>query len=223
MEYAIKVETLEGKVLILRRGFASQEEAEDHPIRMSHWKRVWVEAIQSSNDAVAIGKEQLDVVVEAQAGESIEVAAKGDADHVSRDLVDLLYLKLAPAWLMTNPAPCARSIIQLLSIYSGVCGHGDSFGGIVCQAFSWRDSSRRTRGGPIRGALRQHSCPGSEPRSNAGSARVLGHRIDVRPNSKEQPLRPTKPGLRVMHKFSPGQAVECHPPRGSCAPRGYMS
>lgn len=139
MEYAIKVETLEGKVLILRRGFASQEEAEDHPIRMSHWKRVWVEAIQSSNDAVAIGKEQLDVVVEAQAGESIEVAAKGDADHVSRDLVDLLYLKLAPAWLMTNPARCARSIIQLLSIYSGVCGHGDSFGGIVCQAFSWRD------------------------------------------------------------------------------------
>ena len=46
MEYAVKAETHEGKVLILKRGFASQEEAEDHPVRMSHWKRVWVEAIQ---------------------------------------------------------------------------------------------------------------------------------------------------------------------------------
>ena len=50
MEYAVKAETDEGKVLILKRGFASQEEAEAHPIRMSHWKRVWVEAIQAAND-----------------------------------------------------------------------------------------------------------------------------------------------------------------------------
>jgi hypothetical protein len=55
VEYAVKAETHQGKVLILRRGFASQEEAEDHPVRMSHWKRVWVEAIQSSNDAEAEG------------------------------------------------------------------------------------------------------------------------------------------------------------------------
>ena len=45
MEYAVKAETYEGKVLTLRRGFASQEEAEDHPIQMSRWKRVWVEPI----------------------------------------------------------------------------------------------------------------------------------------------------------------------------------
>jgi hypothetical protein len=45
MEYAVKAETHEGKVLTLRRGFASQEEAEDHPIQMSRWKRVWVEPI----------------------------------------------------------------------------------------------------------------------------------------------------------------------------------
>ena len=50
MEYAVKAETDEGKVLILKRGFASQEEAEDHPVRMSHWKRVWVEAIQHPNE-----------------------------------------------------------------------------------------------------------------------------------------------------------------------------
>jgi hypothetical protein len=45
MEYAVKAETHEGKILILQRGFASQEEAEDHPIQMSLWKRVWVEPI----------------------------------------------------------------------------------------------------------------------------------------------------------------------------------
>jgi hypothetical protein len=50
MEYAVKAETHGGKVLILKRGFASQEEAEDHPVRMSHWKRVWVEAIQPPNE-----------------------------------------------------------------------------------------------------------------------------------------------------------------------------
>jgi hypothetical protein len=45
MEYAVKAETHEGEILILRRGFASQEEAEDHQIQMSPWKRVWVESI----------------------------------------------------------------------------------------------------------------------------------------------------------------------------------
>ena len=45
MEYAVKAETHQGKVLILRRGFASQEDAEDHPVRMSHWKQVWVEQV----------------------------------------------------------------------------------------------------------------------------------------------------------------------------------
>ena len=46
MEYAVKAETDEGKILILKRGFASQEDAEDHPVQMSRWKRVWVEPIE---------------------------------------------------------------------------------------------------------------------------------------------------------------------------------
>jgi hypothetical protein len=50
MEYVVKGETPEGEITIVKRGFASQEEAEDHPIRMSHWKRVWVELIQPSNE-----------------------------------------------------------------------------------------------------------------------------------------------------------------------------
>jgi hypothetical protein len=37
MEYAVKAETHEGKVLILRRGFASHKDAEDHQIQMSLW------------------------------------------------------------------------------------------------------------------------------------------------------------------------------------------
>jgi hypothetical protein len=45
MEYAVKGETHEGKISNLRRGFASEEEAGDHPIQMSLWKRVWVEPI----------------------------------------------------------------------------------------------------------------------------------------------------------------------------------
>ena len=49
MEYAVKAETHQGKVLVLK-GFASQEETEDHPVRMSHWKRVWVEQVASATE-----------------------------------------------------------------------------------------------------------------------------------------------------------------------------
>jgi hypothetical protein len=45
LEYAVKAETKEGSVLTLRRGFLSEDEASDHPVQMSLWKRVWVEAI----------------------------------------------------------------------------------------------------------------------------------------------------------------------------------
>lgn len=45
LEYAVKVETHEGNVLTLRRGFASEDDAEDHPVEMRLWKRVWVEPI----------------------------------------------------------------------------------------------------------------------------------------------------------------------------------
>ena len=45
MEYAVKAETHEGNAMTLRRGFATREAAEDHPIQASLWKRVWVEAI----------------------------------------------------------------------------------------------------------------------------------------------------------------------------------
>jgi hypothetical protein len=44
-EYAVKAENPEGVVVILRRGFASKSEAEDHRVMMSKWKRVWIERI----------------------------------------------------------------------------------------------------------------------------------------------------------------------------------
>jgi hypothetical protein len=50
MEYAVKAETHEGEIMIVRRGFASQEDAADHPIQMSRWKRVWVEPIDEEVD-----------------------------------------------------------------------------------------------------------------------------------------------------------------------------
>lgn len=44
-EYAVKAETHEGNVMTLRRGFACEEDAENHPVKLSLWKRVWVEPI----------------------------------------------------------------------------------------------------------------------------------------------------------------------------------
>ena len=45
MEYAVKGETPDGRIMILARGFDSYEDAEDHPVKMSDWKRVWIELI----------------------------------------------------------------------------------------------------------------------------------------------------------------------------------
>ena len=42
--YMVKGETHEGAVLTLRKDFAMHEAAEDHPVTLSLWKRVWVEA-----------------------------------------------------------------------------------------------------------------------------------------------------------------------------------
>jgi hypothetical protein len=41
--YCLKAETHEGEIFTLRGGFASKEEAEDHPVILRHWKRVWAE------------------------------------------------------------------------------------------------------------------------------------------------------------------------------------
>lgn len=41
--FAVKAETVEGKTLTLRRDFATMDAAEDHPVQMSLWRRVWIE------------------------------------------------------------------------------------------------------------------------------------------------------------------------------------
>lgn len=45
LEYAVKAETKEGNVFILRRGFPSEEAAGDHPVTLALWKRVWIEPV----------------------------------------------------------------------------------------------------------------------------------------------------------------------------------
>lgn len=40
--FEVKVETHDGGIHVLRR-FAAREEAEDHPVKLSQWKRVWIE------------------------------------------------------------------------------------------------------------------------------------------------------------------------------------
>jgi hypothetical protein len=45
MEYVVKAETKDGEVVVLRSGFASMADAEDYPVRLSLWERVWVESL----------------------------------------------------------------------------------------------------------------------------------------------------------------------------------
>jgi hypothetical protein len=54
MEYAVKGETLEGATVILCRGFASVEDAEDHRVKLALFKRVWVEQIETNEPAAPL-------------------------------------------------------------------------------------------------------------------------------------------------------------------------
>lgn len=41
--FQVMAEAKDGGTYVLRRNFATEEAALDHPVKMSHWKRVWVE------------------------------------------------------------------------------------------------------------------------------------------------------------------------------------
>jgi len=47
-EFAVTAETHQGKVMVLRRGFMSRQEAEAHPVKLSLWKSVWVEEMKAT-------------------------------------------------------------------------------------------------------------------------------------------------------------------------------
>ena len=47
-EFAVMAETALGNPMVLRRGFATKGDAEDYPVKLSNWVRVWVEEIPSS-------------------------------------------------------------------------------------------------------------------------------------------------------------------------------
>jgi hypothetical protein len=42
-KFVVMGETHNGAILTLRRGFKTRDAAEDHPVTMKYWKRVWVE------------------------------------------------------------------------------------------------------------------------------------------------------------------------------------
>lgn len=45
MPYAVKGETEHGELIL--RTFETREEAEDHPVKLSAWRRVWIERVDS--------------------------------------------------------------------------------------------------------------------------------------------------------------------------------
>jgi hypothetical protein len=49
MEYAVFAETHNGTVGILRAGFPTEDDANDFPVRLRDWKRVWVEAVDRTS------------------------------------------------------------------------------------------------------------------------------------------------------------------------------
>ena len=44
-EYVVVAQKHDGALITLKTGFASREDAEDHPIKLSEWKQVWVQPV----------------------------------------------------------------------------------------------------------------------------------------------------------------------------------
>lgn len=49
VHFAVMAELKTGEIKVLRY-FPTREAAEDHPVRMTHWKRVWVEPVERQNE-----------------------------------------------------------------------------------------------------------------------------------------------------------------------------
>ena len=45
MEYAVVAQKHDGDLVTPQAGFASRENAEDHPIKLSKWRQVWVQPV----------------------------------------------------------------------------------------------------------------------------------------------------------------------------------
>jgi hypothetical protein len=45
MEYAVIGQKHDGDLVTLQAGFASREDAEGHPVKLSEWKQVWVQPV----------------------------------------------------------------------------------------------------------------------------------------------------------------------------------
>lgn len=46
MPFSVMAESKSGQVHTLRSGFPTRAKAEDHPVKMSEWSRVWIEHVQ---------------------------------------------------------------------------------------------------------------------------------------------------------------------------------
>ena len=52
MMFQVTAETHGGKVMALRKGFATREAALDHPVKASNWAKVWVEEMVAETPAI---------------------------------------------------------------------------------------------------------------------------------------------------------------------------
>jgi hypothetical protein len=57
MEYAVVGEDHEGNVCTIKDGFTKASHAEDYPVRLSDWKRVWVMPVDAPKPAAALKPE----------------------------------------------------------------------------------------------------------------------------------------------------------------------
>lgn len=78
--------------MTLRRGFASEAEAEDHPVQMSLWKRVWVEPIGVMPEFVP------DPILPPKPWDWIAAGAPSNNGNFHAYLVDANGKKIAAIW-----------------------------------------------------------------------------------------------------------------------------
>ena len=82
MEYSVKAETKEGDVITLRRGFPSRSDAEDYPVRLSLWRRVWVERELSEPNSSLMTYGGIDYAIRAGLGRNERVLLISLPDNV---------------------------------------------------------------------------------------------------------------------------------------------
>lgn len=125
MRYVVKAETHDGVERTLRGGFESFEDAEDHPVKLSDWRRVWIDEEEDTSGGTVSSPKLARINVDT--ADRDELAAR--VEQIDEALRNDWWMP--PAWRLTPSEGALLNAILLRNGGSKQQLHAILFGGAI--------------------------------------------------------------------------------------------